>query len=117
MPRAHASCLAMLAPVTTMREGERIYSPGGRLLETGDPDDGSFGLSPPGTIAVSDDGRTQFTPGGAGKHRYVIVDPAQKAQLQSLYVALVSAPPAPRPGRRGGAPALEALELDDAMLD
>jgi gamma-glutamyltranspeptidase/glutathione hydrolase len=36
MPRAHASCLAMLAPVMTMREGERIYSPGGRLLETGD---------------------------------------------------------------------------------
>jgi gamma-glutamyltranspeptidase/glutathione hydrolase len=26
----------MLAPVMTMREGERIYSPGGRLLETGD---------------------------------------------------------------------------------
>ena len=36
MPQAHASCLAMLAPVMTMREGERIYSPGGRLLETGD---------------------------------------------------------------------------------
>jgi gamma-glutamyltranspeptidase / glutathione hydrolase len=36
MPPAHASCLAMLAPVMTMREGERIYSPEGRLLETGD---------------------------------------------------------------------------------
>ena len=36
MPRAHASCLAMLAPVMTMNEGARIYSPGGRLLETGD---------------------------------------------------------------------------------
>ena len=33
---AHAACLAMLAPVMTMREGERIYSPAGRLLETGD---------------------------------------------------------------------------------
>jgi gamma-glutamyltranspeptidase / glutathione hydrolase len=36
MPPAHASCLAMLAPVMTMRDGARLYSPGGRLLETGD---------------------------------------------------------------------------------
>ena len=37
MPAAHASCLAMLAPVMTMNEGARIYSPGGSLLEEGDP--------------------------------------------------------------------------------
>jgi gamma-glutamyltranspeptidase/glutathione hydrolase len=36
MPGAHARCLAMLAPVMTMREGGRIYAPGGRLLEEGD---------------------------------------------------------------------------------
>ncbi|HST14495.1 MAG TPA: gamma-glutamyltransferase [Gaiellaceae bacterium] len=36
MPPAHASCLAMLAPVMTMREGGAIYSPGGALLESGD---------------------------------------------------------------------------------
>ncbi len=36
MPPAHANCLAMLAPVMTMREGGRMYSPGGRLLEAGD---------------------------------------------------------------------------------
>jgi len=36
MPPAHAACLAMLAPVMTMREGARIYCPGGALLETGD---------------------------------------------------------------------------------
>ena len=36
MPPAHAKCLAMLAPVMTMREGGRIYSPGGQLLEAGD---------------------------------------------------------------------------------
>ena len=36
MPPAHAACLAMLSPVMTMREGARIYSPAGRLLETGD---------------------------------------------------------------------------------
>ena len=34
-PPAHAACLAMLAPVMTMHEGERIYSPGGRLLPAG----------------------------------------------------------------------------------
>ena len=32
LPPAHASCLAMLAPVMTMNEGARIYSPGGELL-------------------------------------------------------------------------------------
>src|ERR671933_333961 len=36
MPPAHASCLAMLAPVMTMNEGARIYAPAGRLLEAGD---------------------------------------------------------------------------------
>jgi gamma-glutamyltranspeptidase / glutathione hydrolase len=36
MPSAHAACLEMLAPVMTMREGARIYSPGGRLLQTGE---------------------------------------------------------------------------------
>jgi gamma-glutamyltranspeptidase / glutathione hydrolase len=35
MPPAHAACLAMLEPVMTMREGARIYAPGGRLLTTG----------------------------------------------------------------------------------
>lgn len=35
MPPAHATCLAMLAPVMTLREGAHIYSPGGRLLESG----------------------------------------------------------------------------------
>ncbi len=33
---AHAACLAMLAPVFTLDEGARIYSPGGALLEAGD---------------------------------------------------------------------------------
>ena len=45
---AHASCLAMLAPVMTMNEGARIYSPGGRLLETGDR------LEQPGLVPALD---------------------------------------------------------------
>jgi gamma-glutamyltranspeptidase / glutathione hydrolase len=36
MPFAHAECLAMLAPVMTLREGARIYAPGGELLREGD---------------------------------------------------------------------------------
>lgn len=36
MPAAHASCLAMLAPVMTMNDGAEIYSPGGALLVEGD---------------------------------------------------------------------------------
>jgi gamma-glutamyltranspeptidase / glutathione hydrolase len=33
---AHTACLEMLAAVMTMREGGRIYAPGGRLLQNGD---------------------------------------------------------------------------------
>ena len=47
MPPAHAACLAMLGPVFTMQaDGERIYAPGGRLLETGDT------LAQPGLAAA-----------------------------------------------------------------
>jgi hypothetical protein len=68
------------------------------------PDEDYFKVSDPGTISVLDDGRTRFTPAVDGKHRYVMVDPAQKERIVSLYTAMVSAPPAPRPGRgRGGA--------------
>jgi hypothetical protein len=67
------------------------------------PDDGYFKLSDPGTITVLDDGRTRFTPAADGKHRYLIVDPAQKERVLSVYSAMVSAAPAARPGRRGGA--------------
>jgi gamma-glutamyltranspeptidase/glutathione hydrolase len=35
-PPAHAACLAMLAPVMTMNEGARIYSPQGALLQSGE---------------------------------------------------------------------------------
>jgi hypothetical protein len=60
-----------------------------------------FKLSEPGTISVLDDGRTQFSPAPEGRHRYLIVDPAHKETVTKLYTTLVSAPPAPRPGRGG----------------
>ena len=45
-PRAQASCLEMLAPVMTMREGGRIYKRDGRLLAEGER------LEQPGLVAA-----------------------------------------------------------------
>jgi gamma-glutamyltranspeptidase / glutathione hydrolase len=54
LPPAHASCLAMLAPVMTMNEGAALHAPGGRLLEAGDV------VEQPGLVAalelVADEG-------------------------------------------------------------
>ncbi len=36
MPDAHVSCLHMLEPVMTLREGARMYAPGGTLLRPGE---------------------------------------------------------------------------------
>ncbi len=46
MTKAQASCLAMLEPVMTMREGARIHAPGGRLLQEGEA------LEQPGLVAA-----------------------------------------------------------------
>jgi len=46
LPAAHASCLAMLEPVMTMREGARLYAPAGTLLAEGDL------LDQPGLVAA-----------------------------------------------------------------
>jgi gamma-glutamyltranspeptidase/glutathione hydrolase len=46
MPAAHVACLRMLEPVMTMREGARIYAPGGTLLEPGGR------LEQPGLVAA-----------------------------------------------------------------
>lgn len=75
------------------------------LLYAAQPEGDYFKLSAPGTISVLDDGRTVFTPGAEGKHRYLIADPAQKDRVTKYYTDMVSAPPAPRGGGRGrGAP-------------
>ena len=60
------------------------------------PQEGYFKLSEPGTIAVLDDGRTRFTTSAGGRHRYLIVDPAQKDRVTRAYVELASAKPVPR---------------------
>ena len=61
MPPAHAACLAMLAPLMTLREGADIYSPGGRLLAAGDR------LDQPGLVraleVVAEEGARTFYDG------------------------------------------------------
>ena len=53
----------------------------------------------PGTIRVLDDGRTKFVPSAEGKHRYLIVDPAQNERVIKTYVEIASAKPVPRQPR------------------
>jgi hypothetical protein len=68
-------------------------------LHAGRPTEADFKLSDPGTLAAADDGRITFTPSANGKHRQLILDPAQKEKIIALYTELVSAKPVPRAGR------------------
>jgi mono/diheme cytochrome c family protein len=79
-------------------------------LYAAQPDEGYFRLSEPGTINVLDDGRAQFTPSANGRHRYLIVDPAQKERVIQTYTKTASAKP-PAPQGRGRPPAAAAKIL------
>ena len=72
IPPAHARCLAMLAPVMTMREGERIYSPDGRLLDAGEL------LEQPGLVAaleaVAAEGARTFYDGALAESLLTLMD-------------------------------------------
>jgi len=69
-------------------------------LYAANPDAPYFTMSPPGTIDVSDDGRTRFKESSNGNHRYLIVDPAQKESITKAFIALATTRPATG---RGGA--------------
>lgn len=64
------------------------------------PDKNYFKLSGPGTISIDDNGRTRFTPSAGGKHRYLIIDPAQKEIVIQTFREIASAKPVPRRPRR-----------------
>jgi hypothetical protein len=64
------------------------------------PEAGYFKLSEPGTISVLSDGSTRFSASAGGKHRYLILDPAQKENIVKTYIEIASAKPAPRQPRR-----------------
>ena len=72
-----------------------------------DSKDEFFRLSEPGTIEVSDDGRTKFVPSASGRHRYLIAQPSSKEVIITAYRALASAKPAPPP-QRGPRPPQQA---------
>jgi gamma-glutamyltranspeptidase/glutathione hydrolase len=71
MPPAHAACLRMLEPVMTMREGARIYAPGGALLADGDR------LEQPGLVRalelVRDEGAASVYTGTIGRELVTLV--------------------------------------------
>lgn len=55
----------------------------------------SFSLSPRGAISVDQEGRTHFAVGDKGRHRYLLVDAAQRARALQSMIELASR----RPGR------------------
>jgi inosine-uridine nucleoside N-ribohydrolase len=71
------------------------------VLYAARPKEGYFKLSEPGTIRVTDDGKTKFTPSADGKHRYLILDPDQKERVIKTYTEVASAKPVARRPRFG----------------
>ena len=57
------------------------------------PNGGYFSLSPNGTISVDDEGRTHFQESRRGKHRYLIISEAQRAEVLKAMIELVSRRP------------------------
>lgn len=64
------------------------------------PSDGYFRLSDTGTLSITDDGKSQFQPSANGKHRFLLVDPAQKERVIKTFTEIASAKPVPRQFRR-----------------
>jgi hypothetical protein len=69
------------------------------VLYASRPQENYFKLSEPGAISVQDDGRTRFTPSANGKHRYLILDPAQAEHIVKTYTEIASAKPVPKAPR------------------
>ncbi len=72
MPPAHVSCLEMLEPVMTMREGGRIYAPEGRLLRPGEL------LDQPGLVtaleAIAEEGATSVYSGSIAESLLALLE-------------------------------------------
>lgn len=57
------------------------------------PEHSYFDISEPGTVAVADDGLTTFSKSSSGKHRYLIINQAQKQRTLEALQLLSSQPP------------------------
>ena len=60
------------------------------------PQDKFFQVSEPGTVTVGEDGGIDFAVSVNGKHRRLLLDPAQKERILKTYVEIASAKPVPR---------------------
>ena len=60
------------------------------------PNHSYFDISEPGTVAVADDGLTTFDKTTAGRHRYLIINQAQKLRTLEALQLLSSEPPTNR---------------------
>ena len=113
-PGSSLDAIATWAPEHPVVDAYRAYRPMpydaptqamAAVLHAVGPEEDHFALSAPGTIAILDDGRTQFTPTPDGRHRYLIVRPDQKQTVLRTLVQLVTEqPPAPPPRRTGMQP-------------
>jgi inosine-uridine nucleoside N-ribohydrolase len=63
------------------------------VLYAARPDRGYFGLSEPGTVSVDATGRNFFVPSPNGQHRYLTVNPEQRARVLEALIYLSSEPP------------------------
>ncbi|QDV15289.1 Inosine-uridine preferring nucleoside hydrolase [Rosistilla oblonga] len=63
------------------------------VLQVVRPNRNYFGISQPGSVAVADDGSTQFTPSPDGRHRYLTLTEDQKLRVIETLVLLSSEPP------------------------
>lgn len=76
-----------------------------------------FSLSEPGTVTVDENGVTRHVADPAGKHRYLIVDDRQRAQVRESLAVLASQPPDARRRNRGqGAAVRQAPRRDGGEL-
>ncbi len=57
------------------------------------PAAGFFSISEPGTVTVDDEGKTVFTPGVNGRHRYLTASPAQRERALEAMIELCSRRP------------------------
>jgi inosine-uridine nucleoside N-ribohydrolase len=57
------------------------------------PDRGYFGLSEPGRVEISNEGKTTFTAASTGPHRYLTHSPLQAARTLEAFVQLCAMPP------------------------
>jgi inosine-uridine nucleoside N-ribohydrolase len=63
------------------------------VLYAARPDSGHFRLSEPGTVKVRDDGVTEFVKSSSGRHRHLMLDPAQKKRIIDAFTELSSQKP------------------------